>query len=195
MLKEGAVMQTKRKAYETRTDADIKRAFLGLLARKPLADITITELAREANVSRSTFYAHYSNLSDVYESLVAELESTMAPLLPQVNCLPGHECAHDQLFCTLVRESKRYQPIINEDRFLPTFLADTDGSESHDIYVLLIEAGYTPAQARALCKFQLSGCFSAARTSRESREEWESIRSVIDTFIQGGINACLEAKK
>jgi len=41
----------------------------------------------------------------------------------------------------------------------------------------------------------MSGCFSAARSSSASAEEWRQIRAVIDRFILGGIAACLAAKK
>ena len=187
-------MQRNQMTYETRTDADIKRAFLSLMGRKPLADITITELAREAKVSRSTFYAHFNNLSDVYESLVEEFENTTAPMIPHLQCFDSGACEDDQLFCTLLRESPRYRPIINEDRFLASYLSSSSSVVKHDMYKVLTDAGYTDAQAQALCKFQLSGCFSAARESRVDKDEWRSIRKVIDTFVNGGIRACLEAK-
>ena len=187
-------MQKAQMTYETRTDADIKRAFLTLLSRKPLADITITELAREAKVSRSTFYAHFNNLSDVYESLVEEFDDSTAPMLPHLQCLESGVCEEEQLFCTLLRESTRYRPIISEDRFLASYLSSSNSVAKHDMYAVLTEAGYTDAQAQALCKFQLSGCFSAALESRVGDEEWRAIRMAIDTFVKGGIRACLKAK-
>ena len=56
--------------YDTKTESAIRSALLSLLAKKTLADITVSELAREAHVSRSTFYEHFGNPADVYDSIV-----------------------------------------------------------------------------------------------------------------------------
>ncbi|MBQ1449552.1 MAG: TetR family transcriptional regulator, partial [Eggerthellaceae bacterium] len=50
--------------YATRTEGAVKEALLALLAKKQLADITVSELSREAHVSRSTFYEHFGNPAD-----------------------------------------------------------------------------------------------------------------------------------
>ena len=45
----------------------IERALVALLARRPLLEITVSDLVREAQVSRMSFYRHYSSISDVVE--------------------------------------------------------------------------------------------------------------------------------
>ena len=63
----------------------IRRAFMDLLKRKPLQNITVKELCDAAGVNRSTFYAHYTDVGDllrrIEEEMMAELEQAMAPLL------------------------------------------------------------------------------------------------------------------
>ena len=54
-------MTDRRHRYRTRTEDAIKGALVRLLAAKPLTQLTIAEVAREAQVSRSTFYQHYNN--------------------------------------------------------------------------------------------------------------------------------------
>ena len=66
--------------YETRTEQRIRDALLKLLANKPLADITVSELAREAHVSRSTFYEHFGNPDDVYDVLMAEISAELSAI-------------------------------------------------------------------------------------------------------------------
>ena len=68
---ERSLTQDKMK-YATRTDGAIKEALLALLAKKQLADITVSELSREAHVSRSTFYEHFGNPADVYDAVVRD---------------------------------------------------------------------------------------------------------------------------
>ena len=179
--------------YETRTEEAVKGALVALLARKPLAEVTVAELAREAGVSRSTFYEHFGNTADVYDALVSDFSHDVSPLMDQVACT-GSFRPRGKPFCEQLRENGPRAAVVGEDRFLNAYLTQTQGLEQHDLYGLLTGAGYSDAQARALCSFQMTGCFSAATSSKATGEEWEGIKAVIDRFILGGIAACLAAK-
>ena len=98
-------------------------------------------------------------------------------------------------FCALVRDAGDHTPAVREGRFLDSVLMQEGAYDEHDLHGLLVDAGYTDDEARAVCSFQMSGCFSAARSSTASAEEWQQIRAVIDRFILGGIAACLAAKR
>lgn len=54
----------------------IKEAMLQLMYEKSFNKITVNELLDRANVSRGTFYAHFSNLEDVKQQLINDLYST-----------------------------------------------------------------------------------------------------------------------
>ncbi|MBR3182085.1 MAG: TetR/AcrR family transcriptional regulator [Eggerthellaceae bacterium] len=185
---------SRTRAYKTKTEQSIKDALVRLLAAKPLEDVTISELAREAHVSRSTFYGHYGNTNDVYNELVRDASSGMSPLMSQVMCTDGFK-PEGRPFCMLVRDAGEYAPVVCEPRFADAFLRQTGTQESHDLYAMMIEAGYSHSEAQAVSLFQLNGCFSAARTMQATDEEWKDIRAVIDRFILGGIAACLAAKR
>ena len=66
----------------------ILSAFERLLMEKPLADITVSAIAREANVDRKTFYVHFGTVDglldaiaeDVVEMIVDSVEMTLASL-------------------------------------------------------------------------------------------------------------------
>lgn len=180
--------------YVTRTDEAIKQALLRLLAEKPLADITVSELAREAHISRSTFYEHFGNPGDAYDALVGDVMGEMAPLMSQVACSDGFR-REGRPFCALVRDAGDYAPAVRDNRFLDSFLGQGNAYSEHDLFGLLVDVGYGESEARAVCAFQMSGCFSAARSSSGPDDDWEKIRSVIDRFILGGIAACLAAKR
>ena len=103
--------------YVTRTDEVVKQALLKLLAEKPLAEVTVSELAREARISRSTFYEHFGNPSDAYDALVADVMADMAPLMSQVACSDGFRSV-GRPFCALVRDAGDHTPAVREGRFL-----------------------------------------------------------------------------
>lgn len=180
--------------YETHTEQDVKNALLRLLAAKPLADVTVSELAREAHISRSTFYEHFGNPNDVYDVLMAEISAEMSPLMSQVACSDGFKPSGTP-FCELVRDAGEYAPVVGEARFMDSFLGQQNAREGHDLFTILTDAGYTEAQAKAVCSFQMSGCFSAVRSLVPGEGNWDEIRPVIDRFILGGIAACLAAKR
>ena len=188
------IHMAKEKKYRTRTETAIKEALMALLASKPLAEISVAELAREAHVSRSTFYEHYGNPNDVYDELTGDMAGEMSPLMSQVTCKDGFKAAGTP-FCEMVRGAGSYAPIVGDARFIDTLLDRQVATEGHDLFGLLVDAGYTREQAEAVCSFQMSGCFNAARKARATDSDWSQIRPVIDRFILGGIAACLAAKK
>lgn len=55
------------------TKRTIRRAFTGLLQRKPIQSISVKELCASAGISRGTFYAHYTGLYDLLGQLEDEL--------------------------------------------------------------------------------------------------------------------------
>ena len=54
----------------------IKDALLELMYEKSFSQITVNELLKKANISRGTFYAHFSNLDDVRQQLINDLFDT-----------------------------------------------------------------------------------------------------------------------
>ena len=64
------------------TKSDILEAFWRLYAQKPLDKITIRELTEVAGYNRGTFYLHYQDIYDLFESeksrLLAEMEECVA---------------------------------------------------------------------------------------------------------------------
>ena len=67
LLKKGRKAMADRRVI--RTKAAIREAFLSLLQKKNAEEITVTELAREANIERKTFYLHYNNIGDIIDEI------------------------------------------------------------------------------------------------------------------------------
>ena len=63
-----------------RTKKNIYIAFFSLLQKKAMDDITVSELAREADVDRKTFYSHYQTVQDVF----VEFKQTLYDRLMEV---------------------------------------------------------------------------------------------------------------
>ena len=50
----------------------IRKEFINLLNKKPLHNVTVTELAKECNIERKTFYYHYENLPQLIKEIFDE---------------------------------------------------------------------------------------------------------------------------
>lgn len=64
-----------------RTKKAVRDALLRIMSDKPVSQINTTELCSEADINRSTFYAHYATPQDVLESIEEEFLSELEVLL------------------------------------------------------------------------------------------------------------------
>jgi len=64
-----------------RSVTDIKEAFLQVLKQKSFKEITISEIIREANYSRGTFYAHFESKEQVLDQIISE---TLQEMIEQI---------------------------------------------------------------------------------------------------------------
>ncbi len=63
-------MEDKR---NVKTERLIRSVFLELLKEKSINKITVAEISRKADLGRGTFYLHYSDVYDLYESIEKEV--------------------------------------------------------------------------------------------------------------------------
>ncbi len=63
----------------------IRNAFLDLLKKKKIQDITIKELCEHAGINRGTFYSHFTDIYDlrnqIEDEMAQEVQKAMEPLL------------------------------------------------------------------------------------------------------------------
>lgn len=50
----------------------IRKEFIELLNKKPIHNLTVTELARKCDIERKTFYYHYENLTELVKEIFQE---------------------------------------------------------------------------------------------------------------------------
>lgn len=56
-----------------KTKQAVHAALLSLLQQKPLEQIKITELCKQAQINRGTFYTYYAQVGDIFTELFAEI--------------------------------------------------------------------------------------------------------------------------
>lgn len=171
-----------------KTHETVKDALLALLFEEKLSDITMAALATKANVSRSTLYAHFSNVREVFDESVADFSARLRSLtthLHQGATLSSHEAGIP--FCVALRDAGKYEALVRDPSFLAAFLdlMDRELLETGACYPLDTEM--ERRARRALMRFQMSGCYAVAMDCA-SDDDWALLQTTIDAYIRGGIN-------
>lgn len=68
-----------------RTNTRLRLAFLNLLKKKRMRDITVLELCKEANINRTTFYKYYTDVEDYVNKLEKLLLGTLKEEIKNIN--------------------------------------------------------------------------------------------------------------
>ena len=69
----------------------LRRTFARLMSEKPIQNITVAELCARAEINRSTFYAHYSDIYDLQQKLEQEIYGEFQATLAQVDLAAGSQ--------------------------------------------------------------------------------------------------------
>lgn len=168
----------------------IQNALAELLSTKALADVSVSELSREANVSRATFYAHYDNVSDVFDQLVVRTLSDVRTFEDRFQC-DGQACRESDgvPYCERIRfrDEEPWGDIARDARFFPSMISLLSNTEppAFDAASLNVSRGV----AEALRLFQMSGCHAVATSEFAQKDYWPIVREVLDIFIEGGLEA------
>ncbi len=184
-----ATRKTDRRTVYTKKA--IQDAFLRIKRTKEYNAITVADLCREAEISRGTFYTHFSNIAEVLDALLDDVLANMNYLLDYLSSpRPDAKCAHP--FCRFVRESRELRCVLFDDALGHIVISKL---------AALYKAGYVQAlrsrgialseqEAEALFYFQINGCFAVSkRYSGLENEGWCPVQDVIDRFIKGGIDS------
>lgn len=149
----------------TKTKAAIQKAFFTLLEDHEYSEITITALAREANIDRKTFYTHYRTLDDVLDDIA---HTTVAYLIDQIDLVhffDDVETNAERFFSALnallekqgiVGISRR--KVITRDKFLRMW-----SRQFNDALIAKTHLNYTPKRRQLLdltIQYYSGGLFS-----------------------------------
>ncbi|GBD60203.1 TetR/AcrR family transcriptional regulator [Tetragenococcus halophilus] len=84
-------MKSKTDLRVIRTRKMILEAFMKLVSEKGYNNVTIQNIAEEAMINRATFYAHFKDKEDLYESIFDQSLNALTPLLDPVQVLQDNK--------------------------------------------------------------------------------------------------------
>lgn len=179
-----------------KSEERIQNALGELLSTKTLADVSVSELTRKANVSRATFYSHYDNVGNVFDQLVTKTLSDVRPFEDRFQC-NAEPCRESESipYCERIRsrDDKPWGDVARDAQFFPSMMLALSNTEppSFDAVSLNVSKGV----AEALRLFQMSGCHAVATSHMAEKDYWPIVREVLDIFIEGGLEAVRTRRK
>ena len=113
--------KTKKQDRRTRyTRQTIKDTFLELLKQKSFTKITVTEICKNAEINRGTFYLHYYDIHDVLSDIFNDMTQDMLTTVDHLFCLNQKNCSYP--FCQIIQMESQYRALFLDDAIAPILL-------------------------------------------------------------------------
>jgi len=194
IMREGILDKRCRKTRKA-----IKTSLIRLMSQKEISDITITEIADDADINRKTFYAHYRDIYDILDEIENDLIEKLFHILDNADILKSmynpyplfreltSEINKDFEFYKLLVQSKNYNSLLDKiqetlkTRFLE-LIKDT-AKIDRDIFSFMID-------------FVSSGITAVYKAwfRSERNISLEQLSKSLSLLIGSGLNSALETK-
>lgn len=168
------------------TKAILKEALVELLKERNISKISVTALCEEADVNRSTFYAHYTDQFDLLRQIEDEVISNLKIYLEQY--VDDRMPITEQNLKGILEYAKT-----NSDLFVVLLGENVDHAFHNDLMELvdLIPFQYNAEESKKeyLLTFAITGCISVLhKWLIEKREETpEQMANFVLKFIYNGL--------
>ena len=145
----------------------VKEAFLELINDHPYSQITVTQVCRQAEITRSTFYLHFNNLTDVLNVVLDDalmISKNSAESLPNISelsidCLKQNESLLPT--CQRIASATKYRALLM-DPDLSEYIIGRIASHERSKMIPLIQqrTGLNSQDAETLFNYTLHGSFA-----------------------------------
>lgn len=156
-------MNIKNNSRYKASSEKIETAFLALCLNNPYDDISVSQICKQAKIDRSTFYAHYNDVSDLTAKIEAKFSHSMLNIF-SFNGQPVHDSLI-QMF-THIKENKYfYKAFLNlpyhnvaDDGTRSDVLLNMDARKHHSFKnetELLYRSSFFGADVKEICRIWL----------------------------------------
>ena len=134
MKKEGNDMRTRI------SQGIIKNSLIELLKEKEIQKISVTEVCKKANINRGTFYNHFVDINDVYETIQDDFYNNITSRLETKNVTVIDGAFFKELLHYIAQNDIIAKMIIKEfynSKLLSRLIAYTENkyiNDFHDVY-------------------------------------------------------------
>lgn len=172
----------------------IKDTFLKLINQKNYAKITVAELCREADITRSTFYLHYNTITDVLNNVLDDAlqlsKNTVSTFSPDNNFSFDYLKKNESMIpaCQRIGDSDKYQKLLMDPDLSEYIIGRIMTHErKHVIPSIMKETGLTQEDAETLFLYIIHGSFAVNRAHHFIKDEkWSHDVQLLNKFTKAG---------
>ena len=147
----------------TKNRRKIQKAFAELLAeRGTLNNLTVTDLAERAEITRGTFYNYYDNLYQVGVELQNEVEKRLVCEYDKLYTARGVEKDIDELFIFLEGQENIYRELLSSNASVD-FLRQLESSINERVLMVLKKNGIKDKNVETELLFTTNGAIAIIR--------------------------------
>ena len=147
----------------TKNRRKIQKAFAELLAeRGTLKNMTVTDLAEKAEITRGTFYNYYDNLYQVGAELQSEVEKRLFSEYDNLSTASGVKRYIDELFIFLKDQENIYRELLSSNASVD-FLRQLENSINKRVLMVLKKNGIKDKNVETELLFTTNGAIAIIR--------------------------------
>ncbi|MCB5223457.1 TetR/AcrR family transcriptional regulator (plasmid) [Pediococcus pentosaceus CGMCC 7049] len=172
----------------------IKDSFLELIQDKPYSKISIKEICKVADISRSTFYLHFKSINDVLNAILDyAIKMTSPDYLKISNFSIDYLKENESLIpaCQRVGSSEKYRKLLLDPELTEYIVGRIMIRERNRVVPAIQEkTGLSKEDAETLFLYTLHGSFAVNRANQfRKNNKWYHDVQLLNNFTLNGYNA------
>lgn len=172
----------------------IKDAFLKLINQKTYAKISVTELCREADITRSTFYLHFDSITDVLNAVLDDAlqlsETTPTADFSKESFSFAYLTKNESLVpaCQRIGDSKKYQKLLMDPDLSEYIIGRIMLHErQHVVPSIIKKTGLNQEDAETLFTYIIHGSFAVNRAHKFVKDaKWSHDVQLLNRLVEAG---------
>ena len=191
------MVEIKRRKTDRRTLYTIrviKDTFIKLVKEKSYSKVTITQICREADITRSTFYLHFTSITDVLNAVLNDVlflvQESATGLDTEDHYSFDYLNKNESLVpaCQRIGDSDKYQSLLMDPDLSEYIIGRIVVHERGKVLPLIIKkTGLSKEDAETLFTYIIHGSFAVNRANHfQKNEKWAHGVQMLNRFTKAG---------
>ena len=191
------MVEIKRRKTDRRTLYTIrviKDAFIKLVKEESYSKVTITQICREADITHSTFYLHFTSITDVLNAVLNDVlflvQESATGLDTEGHYSFDYLNKNESLVpaCQRIGDSDKYQSLLMDPDLSEYIIGRIVAHERGKVLPLIIKkTGLSKEDAETLFTYIIHGSFAVNRANHfQKNEKWAHDVQMLNRFTKAG---------
>ncbi|WP_103661404.1 TetR/AcrR family transcriptional regulator [Lactobacillus sp. HT06-2] len=175
----------------------IKDAFIKLVNQESYAKVTIAQICREADITRSTFYLHFNSITEVLNQVLDDallLTQNQVELPVSDKEIPFDYLKNNESLipaCQRIGNSEKYQKLLMDPDLSEYIIGRIMIHErKNGVSSIMKTTGLNKEDAETLFEYGIHGSFAVNRAHHFIKDEkWSHDVQLLNRFIHAGYKA------